>query len=95
MNDHETCKEKMSEQLKEWSAQINLLEARAEKVGADMKAKHAEEMRDLREKQRVASKKLRELSNATGDAWDEVKATADNVWEDLKTGLITAHSKFK
>ena len=95
MNVHEAYKEKMSAQLKEWSAQINLLEAKAEKIGADIKVKHAEEMRDLRVKQQAASEQLRELGKATGDAWDQVKITADNVWEELKSGLTAAHSKFK
>ena len=35
---------KMAEQLKEWIAQDNLLEAKEEDAGADMKAKCAEEL---------------------------------------------------
>ncbi len=94
MKVQDAYKEKMAAQLKVWDAQINLLEAKAKKVGAGLKVKHAEEMRDLRAKQLVASTKMKELDKATGEAWDQVKLTADKVWEDLKTGLTAAQSKF-
>lgn len=94
MKVQDAYKEKMSAQLKVWDAQIKLLEAQATKVGADLKVKHAEEMRDLRDKQLAAAAKMKELDKATGEAWDQVKSTADKVWEDLKTGLSAAQSKF-
>ncbi|MBK7324584.1 MAG: hypothetical protein IPI89_00105 [Propionivibrio sp.] len=94
MKVQDAYKEKMSAQLKVWDAQIKLLEAQATKVGADLKVKHAEEMRDLRDKQLAAAAKMKELDKATGEAWDQVKLTADKVWEDLKTGLSAAQSKF-
>ena len=88
-------KQKMAAQLKEWGAQINLLETKLENVGADMKVKRAEELHELRAKQRVASEKMKELEKAGGEAWEQVKETADKIWEDLKTGVAAAHSKFK
>ena len=88
-------KQKMAAQLKEWGAQINLLEAKLENVGADMKVKRAEELHELRAKQHVASEKMKELEKAGGEAWEQVKETADKIWEDLKTGMADAHSKFK
>ena len=94
MKVQDAYKEKMSAQLKVWDAQIKLLEAQATKVGADLKVEHAEEMRDLRDKQLAAAAKMKELDKATGEAWDQVKLTADKVWEDLKTGLSAAQSKF-
>ena len=94
MKGQDAYKEKRSAQLKVWDAQIKLLEAQATKVGADSKVKHAEEMRDLRDKQLAAAAKMKELDKATGEAWDQVKLTADKVWEDLKTGLSAAQSKF-
>jgi len=47
----------MAAHLKEWGAQIDLLEAKLENVGADMKVKRAEELHELRAKQRAASEK--------------------------------------
>lgn len=88
-------KEKMAAQLKEWSAQINLLEAKLENLGADMKIKRAEQLHELRAKHKAASEKMAELEKATGEAWEQVKVTADKIWDDLKAGVAEAHTKFK
>jgi len=95
MEIQEAYKQKMAAQLKEWSAQINLLEAKVENAGADMKIKRAEALRGVRAKQRAASEKMKELEKASGEAWEQAKLTADKIWEDLKTGVADAHSKFK
>lgn len=91
----EAYKQKMAAQLKEWNAQISLLEARAENAGADMAVKRAEMLRELRAKHSAAAEKMQELEKSTGEAWGRVKDTADKIWEDLKAGVADAHSKFK
>lgn len=88
-------KQKMAAQLKEWGAQIDLLEAKMENAGADMRVKHAEALHELRAKQNTASEKMKELEKAGGEAWEQIKETADKIWGDLKAGLADAHSKFK
>ncbi|MDO8412968.1 MAG: hypothetical protein Q7S51_04165 [Gallionellaceae bacterium] len=87
--------QKMSAQLKEWGAQIDLLEAKMENIGADMRVKRAEELHELRAKQHVASEKMKELGKASGEAWEQIKVTADKIWDELKVGVTEAHSKFK
>jgi len=91
----EVYKQKRSAQLKEWSAQISLLEARLENAGADLKVTRAEQLQELRAKQHAASEKMKELGQASGEAWEQVKETADKVWDDLKAGVADAHAKFK
>ena len=88
-------KQKMAAQLKEWTAQINLLEAKVENAGADMKVKRTEALHGLRAKQRAASEKMQELEKASGDAWEQAKVTADKIWGDLKAGVAEAQAKFK
>jgi recombinational DNA repair ATPase RecF len=88
-------KQKMSAQLKEWGAQIDLMEAKAANVGADVEVKRAEELFELRAKLQTASQKMNEFEKTSGEAWEEVKVTADKIWEDLKAGVAAAHSKFK
>ncbi|MHB1299569.1 MAG: sll1863 family stress response protein [Burkholderiales bacterium] len=95
MEIQDAYKQKMAAQLKEWSAQIDLLEAKMENAGADMKVRRAKELHELRAKQHAASEKMKELGKASGEAWLQVKETADKIWEDLKAGVIEAHSKFK
>lgn len=95
MEIQEAYKQKMAAQLKEWNAQIVLLEARVENAGADVAVRQAEALQVLRAKQRAAAEKMQELEKSTGEAWGQVKETADKVWEELKAGLAEAHRKFK
>jgi hypothetical protein len=95
MEIQDAYKQKMAAQLKEWSAQIDLLEAKVENAGADMKVKRAKQLHELRAKQRAATEKMKELGKASGAAWEQVKTTADKIWDDLKTGVADAQSKFK
>lgn len=95
MNIQQAYKEKMAAQLKIWSAQIHLMEAKVEGAGADIKLKQAQQLDELRARQRAASDKMKELEEAGADAWEQIKETADKVWEDLKTGIADAHAKFK
>jgi len=92
---HNAYKEKMSAQLKEWGAQITLLEAKIDNAAADMKIMRAEDIQALRAKQHAAADKMKELGKATGEAWEQVRVTADKMWDDMKTGLTDAQSKFK
>ena len=95
MEVQEAYKQKLAAQLHEWSAQIDLWEAKAENAGADMRVKQAEALRELRAKQHTAIDKMHEVEKASGEAWDQVKITADQIWDDLKAGVAEAHSKFK
>lgn len=88
-------KQKMEAQLKEWSAQINLLEAKLDKFSAEMRVKRAEELHALRARQHAAAEKIKELEKSTGDAWNQTRATADKMWEDLKASLSDVKNKFK
>jgi hypothetical protein len=94
MEINDAYKQKMAAQLKEWNAQIKLLEARVENAGADIKVKHAQAIHELHAKQRAATEKMKELEKASGDVWEQAKKTADKIWDDLKTGLAEAHAKF-
>jgi len=87
--------ESMASELKEWSAQIDTLTAKAENAAADVKLKYAEELDALRGKKQAAADKIKELEETSGDAWEEAKETANKVWDDLKTGITGTVAKFK
>jgi hypothetical protein len=84
----------LTSELKEWSAQIDVMAARTENAAGDLKLKYAEELDALRAKQDDAIEKLKELEDASDDAWVTVKETADKVWVDLRSGLADITSKF-
>lgn len=95
MEIQDAYKQKRAAQLKEWGAQIDLLEAKMENVGADLRVKRAEQLQTLRAKHLAASEKIKELGKASGEAWEQVKVTADKIWDELKDGVADAHAKFK
>jgi hypothetical protein len=86
---------KKAAQLKEWGAQINLLEAKIENMGATLKVERVQQMKALRATEHAAAAKMKELGNASGEAWEQIKVTADKVWDELKAGVAEAHAKFK
>jgi len=88
-------RQKMAAQLKEWGAQMNLLEAKLDNLSADLRIKRAEQLHILRAKHRAAAEKMKELGKSTGEAWEQAKETADKMWDDFKAGLTDAQSKFK
>lgn len=95
MKIQDAYKQKMSAQLKEWAAQINLLEAKVKNVSADIQIMRAKQLAELRVKQNAAYEKMQELEKASGEAWNQVKVTADKIWDDLKVGIADVQSKFK
>jgi hypothetical protein len=95
MQIQDAYKQKKEAQLKEWGAQINLMEAKLENVSADLKIKRMEQIQALRAQHMAASEKMKEFGKASGEAWEQVKITADKIWDDLKSGVADAHSKFK
>lgn len=87
--------ESLASELKEWSANIDLLSAKMEKSAGMVKLKYIEDLNALHAKQHAADEKMKELANASGDAWETAKDTADKIWNDLRAGLADAASKFK
>ena len=87
--------EKFDAQLKEWSAEIALLKAKAGKAKAEVKIEFYKTLETLQGKQDVARTKLKELRSAGDDAWEDVKEGAENVWTEIKAVFQNAASRFK
>ena len=58
--------------LNEYKEEIDKLQAKAEKMGGDAKAKADEQLTALDQKREVVAEKLKELSSSSGNAWDNV-----------------------
>ncbi|MBL8505889.1 hypothetical protein [Methylobacillus glycogenes] len=86
--------EKLKAQLDEWSAEIDVLDARLHQVDADLRIKYGEQVDNLRLKRDDAKLKLLELQASAGDAWQELKKGSDEAWEVIKHAVSEARKKF-
>ncbi|CAG0991096.1 hypothetical protein MTYP_02288 [Methylophilaceae bacterium] len=86
--------EKLKAQLDEWSADIDVLEARAKKVDAELRVKCDEQLVVLRSKRDEAKVRLKEIQESAGDAWQELRKGGDEAWESIKHAFIEARKKF-
>jgi len=87
--------EKFDAQLKERSAEIALLKAKADKARAEAKIEYYKTIETLQGKQNMARTTLQELRAAGDDAWEDLKTGAENVWTEVKSAFNSAASKFK
>ena len=87
--------EKFDAQLKEWSAEIALLTAKADKAKVEAKIEYYKTIEALQGKQDTAKMKLQELRVAGDDAWEDLKTGAENVWTEVKAAFQSAASRFK
>ena len=87
--------DRMTAQLKEWSAKIDELEGRVGTAKDDMRLGYENRIRELREKRETVSHKLQEVRGASGEAWVTMKAGVETAWDDFKLALSAARDKFK
>jgi multidrug resistance efflux pump len=87
--------EKLDAQVKEWSAQIELLKAKADKAKAEVKIEYYKTIEALQSKQNEAKAKLQELKTAGDEAWEDLKTGAEKAWAEVKTAYHDASSRFK
>ncbi len=87
--------EKLEARLKDWGEEIEKVRAKADKLGADARARYRGEIEDLKARQEAARKKLQELAKSGGEAWDDLKSGAEAALEELKKGVEGAVGKMK
>jgi hypothetical protein len=87
--------EKIDAQLKEWSAEIALLNAKADKAKAEEKIEYYKTIETLQGKQDKARMKLQEIRTTGDDGWEDLKAGAENVWTEVNSAFQRAATKFK
>jgi len=87
--------DKYDAQLREWSAEIILLNAKADKAKAEAKIEYYKAIEALQGKHDTARTKLQELRTAGDDAWEDLRKGAENIWADVKIAFNSAASRFK
>lgn len=87
--------EKFDAQLKEWSAEIVLFNAKADKAKAEVKIEYYKMIENLQGKHDEARTRLQELRTSGDAAWENLKTDAENFWTEVKTAFQNTASRFK
>jgi hypothetical protein len=95
MENKQAYREKLEAHMREWSAKIDLLKAKADQAEAEAKIEYRNRIEDLRQKKEALKAKLSELQNASDAAWKDIKAGTEKAAADLKDALQSALAKFK
>jgi carbonic anhydrase len=85
----------MEAQLGEWGAEIDKLQAKADKVKEDAKQGYLDQIEDLRAKQAAMQAKLQELKTSDEGAWGDLKEGLDKSWNEIKDAFNKAADRFK
>ena len=86
---------KMDSQIKKWDAEVDKLRAKSEQMGAEARAKFAEQLKTMRATRDTAFKKLEELHGSSESAWRHLETGVDTAWTSMKSALEKASAKFK
>jgi len=87
-------REQTETRLAEYQKEIDQLQATAEKLGGDAKAKAELQLTALGQKRDDVSEKLKDLSSSSGNAWEQVKSGIDAAMEDLGNAYKKAAAEF-
>jgi ElaB/YqjD/DUF883 family membrane-anchored ribosome-binding protein len=88
-------KQKTRAQMKEMQAKMQVLEAGAEKAGADMRIKYQKYLDDWKSRFDDIEVKLDKLSNSSEDAWDNIRSGIDTAMNELGDAINKAKEQLK
>ncbi len=79
----QAVREQMETKLDEYGKEIDQLQAKAEKLEGDARAKAEQQLTALRQKRDAVAEKVKELGSSSGSAWEQLKSGIDAAMEDL------------
>jgi hypothetical protein len=95
MNSKDRYVQKMEDKLDEWSAEIDLMAAKAGKVAAGARTEYHEQVALLREKQADARQMLKGVRQSGEGAWEDLAAGIDLAWTAMREAVTSAKTRFK
>ncbi len=95
MEAREIYKQKYEAQMHEWSAKLDVMKAKTEKLTAEAKLEMLPKLQATETKLEAAKAKMKELAEATGDKWDDVTQGFEDFWADIKASAEGAVDAFK
>jgi hypothetical protein len=85
--------EKLSAQIVEWDAQIELLRDKAESAAPGEKSGYAGEIQALQLKRDEAAQKLQGIAPTSNDEWGDIKKGSENTMDEVRTMVSDAITK--
>lgn len=90
----ETYKAKFDGAIRQWNAEADKLQAKAERAGADAQAKFKEQFAEIRQKESAVRERLTEFGNAAQSASEDLKAGLDKAVSDFSDAVEKARQQF-
>jgi len=95
MTTRDEYREKMEQQLQQWSAWIDQLKGRADKAGEETKKALLEERQELEKLQALGKEHLAKLEKTATSVWDDVKAELAEQWNRLSGAADAIWARFR
>ena len=95
MGNKQAYEQQQQGKLKEWRAQIDILQAKAAQANASAKIELNKSIEDLNAKRKLAEAKLHELTHAGEQRWEETKSSVDSALQDLGDRIRAMGSHLK
>lgn len=87
--------EKFEDQLNEWDAKFDKLQAKVKKAKAEVRADLEKQLATLSAKRDAANAKMTELRERTDKTWEELKTGTEKTWKEMQQTLDRFVSRFK
>ncbi len=90
----EAYQEKLEAQIREWTAKLAELKAKADQAGAGAKVHLHQQIDQFRARNEAAQQKLDEIKAASAESWETLKAGSERALDEMKKTWQSLKSKF-
>jgi len=94
MTDRNAHVEKMKANIDEWTAEIEIMQAKAKGAQADAQIGYEKQLDEMRRMRDEAQAKMKEAQNASDGASDDMRAGFQGAWDSLSKSLHDAMKRF-
>ena len=95
MSKREEYVERMKQQLDEWNADLDSLEAKLSEMTEPARRKLEPQLSKARDSYASARQKLREIRGAGEESWEDLTDDVEHVWKTLKQSINYFKSQVK
>jgi hypothetical protein len=86
---------KLAAQLREWEANLEILQAKAAQASADVRIGYENEIKRFQARQTAAQRTMTELGEKSGEAWEDLRQGAEHAWAEMGKSMERMTARFK